>query len=148
MKKNNMKSILFTFLTLVLLHFDAHSQKIIRIYLDNNVPVTTVINESKTFKAEIKAKKYARAKKLVLKIENDKASVFKNSLELTNKKDSVLYKLEENIKEPNTYLFDVNKLRSLIKKYPILIISLLEEPKNPQMRVRSKSTVLMNIHFN
>ena len=56
--------------------------------------------------------------------------------------------LEENIKQPNTFLFDVNKLRGLIKKYPTLIISLLEEPKNPQMRIRSKSTVLMNIHFN
>ena len=143
-----MKSILYTFLILVLLHFNAHSQKIIRIYLDNNVPVTTVINETKILNAEIKVKKYARAKKLVLKIDNDKASVFKHSLELTNKQDSVLYKLEENIKEPNIYLFDLNKLRGLIKKYPTLIISLLEEPKNPQIRVRSKSTVLMNIHFN
>ena len=142
-----MRKVLFFLLSFSLIN-NTDAQQMVKFYINNINKGEIKMDPSKVMNAEVSLKKYAKTKSLFIEIGNTKEpGPFKQTLQLTNKDDSVLLSVPENSLHSGRFNIDIRKLKSLVRSFKDQKIYELQDPKNPMMRMPSRRSLLLNIHY-
>ena len=137
-------------LTLVVLIFSVNlfaQDDIIRLIINGKTIGQVPITENPAI-ISVNKLSYKKISDLTLIIKQKVVNkIYKRTLQITDKKDSLLFSVNEQRTKAGLYKIDLTKMRQQLLQQDIIKVYLAEDPANAMMRIPSKRQLLTELHL-